>query len=178
VDHVQLLDRPFPWRTAALAVAVVALAELLALLALAGVRLAPAHRPASLGAAAARAVTPVPAKQAHATASPRIRKPAAAKARALRARSRISVLVLNGNGVPHAAGNVAARLLRRGYRHAVPADAQNRGYARSLVLFTPGYGREAHRLARDTGIRAVSPLDGMRRSQLRGSQLVVILGGS
>jgi LytR cell envelope-related transcriptional attenuator len=177
VDHAQLLDRPFPWRTAAVAAAVVALAELLALLALAGVRLAPAHRAAAPERAATATVARAPADGTHKAAA-RGRRPATAKARPLRVRSRISVLVLNGNGVPHAAGNVATRLLARGYRHAVPADAQSHHYARSLVLFTPGYEREAHRLARDAGIRAVSPLDGMRPSQLRGSQLVVILGGS
>jgi hypothetical protein len=170
VDHAQLLDRPFPWRTAALVAAGVALAELLGLLALAGVHLAPSHH-----AATGRAATS--ATQAPARATRPLRTPAA-HPHPLRARSRISVLVLNGNGVAHAAGTTAERLLARGYRHAIPADAQSRGYARSLVLFTPGYQREARRLGHDAGIRAVAPLDGMRRSQLRGSQLVVILGGS
>jgi LytR cell envelope-related transcriptional attenuator len=173
VDYAQLLDRTFPWRTAALVAVGVALAELLGLLALAGVRLAPTHH-----ASTSRTVAATGRAQA---AQPRATHPLrvpAAHSHPLRARSRVSVLVLNGNGVANAAGNTAERLLARGYRHAVAADAQSHGYARSLVLFTPGYEREAHRLARDAGIRAVSPLDGMRRSQLRGSQLVVILGGS
>jgi hypothetical protein len=95
-----------------------------------------------------------------------------------RPRSRLSVLVLNGNGVSGAAGAEATRLQARGYRSAIPADASNENYAQSLVLFKPGYLPEARRLARDAGIRTVSPLDGRTRSQLRGSQLVVILGGS
>jgi hypothetical protein len=176
VDYAQLLDRPFPWRTTALVAAGIATAELVGLLALAGVRLAPSHH-ASTGraAAAAAAAAQAPVRATHAKRA--LRVPAAHR-HPLRARSRLSVLVLNGNGVAHAAGNTAQRLLDRGYRHAIPADARSHGYARSLVLFTPGFAPEAHRLAHDAGIRAVSPLDGMRRSQLRGSQLVVILGGS
>jgi len=173
VDHAQPLARAFPWRTAALVAAGIALAELVGLLTLAGVRLAPAH-PASTGPPPA-AAPQAPARQARPT---RPTRAPAARAHPLRARSMLSVLVLNGNGVAHAAGNEAARLLARGYRHAVPADARSHGYARSLVLFAPGYEREGRRLARDAGIRAVSPLDGMRPSQLRGSQLVVILGDS
>jgi LytR cell envelope-related transcriptional attenuator len=172
VDYAQLLDRPFPWRTAALVAAGIALAELLGLLALAGVHLAPSHHHVSSRG------TAVVTRTAHPVRAARPLRVPAVHAHPLRSRSRISVLVLNGNGVAHAAGNTAERLLAHGYRHAVPADAKSHGYARSLVLFTPGYQREAHRLAHDAGIRAVSPLDGMQRSQLRGSQLVVILGGS
>ena len=45
----------------------------------------------------------------------------------------ISVLVLNGNGVSGAAGGLATDLLAVGYGHAVPTDAPNLDYARSLV---------------------------------------------
>ena len=174
VEHAQQLDHPFPWRTATLVAAAVALAELVGLLALAGVRLAPSQRAVPDRTAAATPQAPT----RHAKPTRALTHVPTAPAHPLRTRSRISVLVLNGNGVPHAAGNVATRLLARGYRHALPADAPGHGYARSLVLFRPGYSREAHRLARETGIRAVAPLDGMRPSQLKGSQLVVILGGS
>jgi hypothetical protein len=167
VDLAELLNRPFPWRTATLVAGAVALAELFGLLALAGVHLAPTVR-ASAGTHAATA---------HAAGSS-TRSPARADRHPARPRSRLSVLVLNGNGVSGAAGTEAARLVARGYRHAIPADAQNENYAQSLVLFRPGYLPEARRLARDARIRAISPLDGRTRSQLRGSQLVVILGGS
>jgi len=171
VEHAQQLDRPFPWRTTTLVVAAVALAELVGLLALAGVHLAP-----RAGAAARhRAPSTARASHRHAAGRPAQRTPAA---HPLRPRSSISVLVLNGNGETGAAGRTAARVLALGYRHAVPANAPSHGYARSLVLFSPGYAREAARLGRDAGIRMIAPLDGMRPSQLRGSQLVVILGGS
>jgi hypothetical protein len=180
VDHAEQLDRSFPWRGAALAAGAIAAAELVGLLALAGVRLAPSIHlhsaktaaPPTTAATAARGSVP-----AHAAPAP-ARSPARAAARPLRPRSRISVLVLNGNGVGHAASEEAARLVVRGYRAATPADAVSHDYARSLVLFAPGYEREGRRLGRDAGVRTVTPLDGLTPSQLRGSQLVVILGGS
>lgn len=178
MDHAvaQLLERPFPWRTAALVAACVALAELLVLLVLAGVRLAPgaAHHPAAAPARAAQADA-VPARAAHPRAS---RRPAHVRPQPLRPRSRVSVLVLNGNGVTGAAGREAQHLLALGYRRTVSADAPNHDYQRSIVLFAPGWSREGRRLGRDARVRVVGPLDGMRRSQLRGSQLVVILGDS
>ena len=96
----------------------------------------------------------------------------------LRPRSSVSVLVLNGNGVSGAAGSLATRLGSAGYRSATAADAPSHNYARSVVLYRPGWVREARRLARDAGVQAVAPLDGMTPSQLRGAQLVMLLGGS
>jgi hypothetical protein len=196
VEHVPSLDRPIAaagsvggfaadarpedrnawWRSGrglAAALALVALAELVGLLALAGVRLVPSlHRAAPRAAA-----TPAPASHARAHArTPAVRH--VAPMRALRPRSRVSVLVLNGNGRTGAAGTEAARLLGEGYRRATPLDAPNHDYARSLVLFAPGWEREARRLARDAHVRIVGPLDGLRPSQLHGAQVVVILGDS
>jgi hypothetical protein len=163
VEHVPQLNRPFPWRAAALAAGVVALVELTVLLALAGAHLFHVHHGAASPAAA---TTPTPAGP--------VDKPIA---RPLRSRSRISVLVLNGNGVSGAAGAEATQLLARGYRHAVPADAQST-YARSVVLFRPGWQREAERLARDVGIRAATPLDVRLPGSERGYQVVLILGAN
>src|SRR5262249_56141372 len=78
----------------------------------------------------------------------------------LRPRSRVSVLVLNGNGISGSAGSAATGLLARGYRHAVPTDAPRLDYPRSLVLYRPGWQREAERLGRDARIPMVAPLDG------------------
>jgi len=176
VEHAaaQSLERPFPWRTIALAAGAVSLAELLVLLVVAGVRLAPAsHARAATTATRATATT-----RTHRAAPAPAPTPARAKPQPLRPRSRVSVLVLNGNGITGAAGREASTLLHRGYRTASSADAPNHDYARSLVLYAPGYLREGKRLARDAGVRVVGPLDGLRPSQLRGSQLVVILGDS
>jgi hypothetical protein len=91
-------------------------------------------------------------------------------------RSRISVLVLNGNGVSGAAGGEATDLLARGYRHAIPTDAPSLAYARSLVLFRPGWQREAERLAQDARIATVAALDGGIAPEYGSVPLVVILG--
>jgi hypothetical protein len=161
VEHVQPFDRPFPWRAAAFAAGAVALAELTALLALAGAHLFHVHH-----AAASRPATTTPAGPATTTV-----------VHPLRSRSRVSVLVLNGNGVSGAAGTEATQLLARGYRHAVPGDARTT-YAQSVALFRPGWQREAQRLARDVGIRAVTPLDVRLPGSERGYQVVLILGAN
>ena len=94
----------------------------------------------------------------------------------LRPRSHVRVLVLNGNGVAGAAASEAARLQGDGYPIAGATNAQRHDYARSMIMFVPGWSKEARRLARDTGIRMVSPVDGLRPAQLRGSKVILLLG--
>ena len=96
----------------------------------------------------------------------------------LRPRSRISVLVLNGNGISGVAGTTATAILARRYRHAIPSDAPQLDYARSVVLFKPGWQREAGRLAKDAGIRAVATLDGRLAPAYAHVPLIVILGAN
>jgi len=162
VEHVHPLDRPFPWRAVALAAGIVALAELTALIALAGVRLFHVHH----------VVAGLPA-----TTTPSAGRDSKPIVHPLRPRSRVSVLVLNGNGVSGAAGTEATQLLARGYHHAVPSDAPST-YAQSVVLFRPGWQREAQRLAHDAGITAVTPLDVRLPGSDRSDQVVLILGAS
>ena len=94
----------------------------------------------------------------------------------MRPRSVVSVLVLNGNGVSGVAGTEATTILSRGYRHAIPSDAPQLDYARSLVLFRPGWQREAERLGRDSRIPTVAPLDGRVAPAYAHVPLIVILG--
>ena len=157
MEHVFPLDRPFPWRAAALVAGAVALVELTALLALAGAQVFHVHH-----TAAPRTPATTPARNI-------------AKTVPLRPRSRVSVLILNGNGVSGAAGAEATQVLAHGYRRAVPADASST-YAQSVVLFRPGWQREAERLARDVGIAAATPLDVRLPRSDRGYQVVLILG--
>jgi hypothetical protein len=155
VEHVQPLERPFPWRTTLVSgvlLGVVAL-TLWSTLAL-------AHRPDK--------AQPLP------DTSPRVTK--TNPVTPLRPRSRISVLVLNGNGVANAAGIEATHVLASGYRHAIPADAPSLSYARSIVLFRPGWEREATRLARDARIATVTPLDGRVPRTYAHVPLILILG--
>jgi LytR cell envelope-related transcriptional attenuator len=152
VEHAQPLNRTFSWRLTALVASAVALAIL------AGLVLT--HR--------AERTRPV---------SDTGRVPRG-QATPLRPRSRISVLVLNGNGVSGAAGSEATRILARGYRHAIPSDAPSLDYARSLVLFRPGWQGEAERLARDVRIPTVATLDGRVAPAYAHVPLIVILGAN
>ena len=74
------------------------------------------------------------------------------------------------------AGTEATAILARGYQHAIPSDAPQLDYARSVVLFKPGWQREAERLGRDAGIRAVATLDGRLTPVYRHVPLILILG--
>jgi hypothetical protein len=161
VDHAQPLPSSFPWRTATIVVGAIAALELIALLGIGVVRLAPTH--------AARPAVHHAVSVAPKHAAPRV------PTHRLRARSAVRVLVLNGNGVQGAAGTAASHLQLQGYRIGATRNAARR-YALSMVLYVPGWIREARRLAHDAGIRVVAPLDGLRTSQLSGSKLVVILG--
>lgn len=167
MEHVQPLQRPFPWRVAALLALAVAVAELAALVALEGGRLFHAHD-STVPSARTRQVGTRPV-----AATGRVR---IGRVLPLRPRSRVSVLVLNGNGISGAAGAEATRLLRHGYRSATATDAPNNDYAASLVLYRPGWQREARRLAHDAGVRLVSPLDGRLPAGSGRDELVLILG--
>jgi hypothetical protein len=153
VEHAQPLDRAFPWRTVALAASVLA-----------------------LGAGSVVALVDRPAGTRPEPDSRRVQRGPALPP--LRSRARISVLVLNGNGVSGAAGTTATAILARGYRHAIPSDAGQLDYARSLVLFRPGWQREAKRLARDVKITTVATLDGRLAPEYAHVPLVVILGAN
>jgi hypothetical protein len=168
VEHAPQLPSAFPWRTAAVAAAAVALAELVALVALGAVHLVHpfrhhvAAKPKPVVAQVHRVVhvRPIPPVPTH----------------PLIARTQVSVLVLNGNNVQGAAHVEASRLQALGYRIGGAANATRHDYAQSMVMYVSGYVQEARRLARDTHIRMVAPLDGLTPRTLRASKLVVLLG--
>jgi hypothetical protein len=170
VQHAESIPASFPWRTATLVVGAIATLELFVLIGLGAVHLAPAKHKSATSVAA----TSVP-KRAHAV--PKHRAPRV-PTHPLRARSSVNVLVLNGNGVQGAAASEASRLRTRGYRIGGARNAARHDYVRSMVLYVPGWIKEARRLARDVGIRVVTPVDGLRPSMLKGSKLVVVLGNA
>ncbi len=173
MDHADY----FPWRTATLIASAVAAAELVGLFAIGAFVLAHPFRHHAKTASAAspsvhrtspvvhRHVRPIPKKDIVAVAP-----------HPLRARAQLRVLVLNANGVQGAAHVEATRLQSLGYRIGGAANAPSHHYARSMVMFVPGYLKEARRLARDTGIKIVAPVDGLTPSTLSASRLVVLLG--
>jgi hypothetical protein len=166
VEHVQHLSRPFPWRAATLVVGAVALLELVVLLVVGATRLAPTD-----GNAAASA----PANAA-ASSRPVVEAPPPPPSHPLRPRAAVRVLVLNGNGSPGAAGREAAALRARGYRVGGAENAPRHDYARSMIMYVPGWAKEARRLGRETGIRLVTPVDGLTPRRLKGSRVVLLLG--
>ena len=165
MEHAEHLSRPFPWRAATLAVGALAAAELVALLLVGATHLASSAthkakaKPPATTVARSRPVTPPPPPS-----------------HPLRARSQVAVLVLNGNGRPGAAGREADTLSTLGYRIGGAQNAPRHDYARSLVMYVPGWVKEARRLARDAGVSLVAPVDGLRPGQLKGSSVVLLLG--
>src|SRR5581483_7270834 len=106
VQHVEAVPQSFPWRRATLVVGVIAAVELLVLLGIAVVRLAPSHA----GTRPAAAAPTVTAQHHAAPKAPPV------PTHPLRARSAVHVLVLNGNGEQGAASGEASRLQVSGYR--------------------------------------------------------------
>jgi hypothetical protein len=179
VATVETYSEPFPWRTATLVASAVATIELLGLIVVGAFVLAHPFRHAAKHTATTatkaadihhaapvhRHVVPVPAKVRVARVAPH----------PLRARSQVRVLVLNANGVQGAAHAEAARLQALGYPIGGASNAPSHQYAQSMVMFVPGYLKEARRLAHDAGIRLVAPVDGLTPSTLSASRLVVLL---
>ena len=151
------------WRKATIAVTVFAALELVALAAL-GVALLGNPLSNHLKAEAAAA------------AAPRVRTgQAALPTKTTLARDDTSVIVLNANGRAGAAAAAAARVSARGYLVATTGNAPERS-PRTFVMYRRGYAAEGKRLARDLHLRLVTPLDGMRTSQLMGAHLVLVIG--
>jgi hypothetical protein len=91
-------------------------------------------------------------------------------------RSETSVVVLNGNGISGAADLTSGKVRRLQYVLTGTANAPRSDFARTMVMYRPGFEGEAHRLARDVRASRVVPLDGMRASDLMGAQIALILG--
>lgn len=164
MEHVQPFSRPFSSRPTTFALLMLVAVSLMVVGALVLLFRATGTRPVSdTGQASERQIAATPPAQP-------LPPP--------RSRSRSSVLVLNGNGISGAAGTEATALLGRGYAHAIPTDATSSDYARSMVLFRPGWEREAERLAHDAGIRTVAPLDGRVAPAYAHVPLVLILGAN
>jgi hypothetical protein len=157
-----------PWRTAAYVTGAIAVVELLLLIVIGGGALMRTVSDRVERAATQRALAPVAHQRQIVRKS--VRVPAAKLSR-----SHTKVLVLNGNGRTGAAATAAARVHHHGYRIGGVGNAPKL-VARSLVMFAPGFSGEGHRLARDLGVKIVGPLDGLRKHDLHGAQVVFILG--
>ena len=153
-----------PWRTIAVVASGVAALELLVLTI---VGIAVLAKPMAKRAAV---------HAAKAAAAPAAKKPAA-HSRPILSRGAVSVTVLNGNGVSGAAAAEASRVRARGYIVGRVGNSPRGAFGHSVVMYRAGRVREARRLARDLGIAIVSPLDGLRKRDLHGAKLAVVVGG-
>ncbi len=173
MDHPVDLPAPQPWRSAALIAVSVAVVELCILLVV-GVILFGKF----FGGQVEKATDPVAvAKAAVARPEAGAKRANGEPARPLLARRETSVIVLNGNGVAGVASVTAERVRDKHYRIAATDNAPRSDFRSSLIMYRPDFEREARRLARDLGIKRVSPLDGLRARQLQGAHLAYIVGG-
>jgi hypothetical protein len=160
-----------PWRLAAFIAGSIAAVELLILLAIGGGALAGAVSDRLDVAAREHALAPAEERKQAARAS----KPAAAAKPELTRRKTV-VRVLNGNGRSGAAASAATRVRSRGYKIGFVGNAAHTDFAKSLVMYKPGFAGEAQRFARDLRVRQVGPLDGVRPRELGRAHIVFILG--
>ena len=152
-----------PWRVATLVASAIAAIELVLLIVLAV---------AMLGRPVAKSVRAAASQQVLAPARPQALQPAGPRL----TRGETAVLVLNGNGRTGAAAEAAARVESLGYPVSAVGNAPRDDYARTLVMFRPGYRAEAARLAKEVGADVVAPLDGAPARELAGARVVLVLG--
>jgi LytR cell envelope-related transcriptional attenuator len=155
-----------PWRTATLVASAVAAVELVIIL-VAGVALVGKPLTQKMRDAARDRTLGMPAAPA--------KKPKIASSVPRLNRVETTVMVLNGNGVPGAAHEAAARVQARGYSIGQIGNAKRTDYMRGVVMYRPGYRGEALRLARDVRIKIVGPLDGLRVRDLMGAHVALVV---
>jgi LytR cell envelope-related transcriptional attenuator len=175
VDHPARLDSELavqPWQRATLLLALVAAFELVLLIVAGGALLV---KPGATHRAQAQKPHVTAAAQRHVAKPVATPKPQAVAAKL--PRRKVQLVVLNGNGRQGAAASAAARIEHRGYRVALVGNAPHHDYPQTIVMYRRGFEGEGQRLARDLGVKVVSPLDGMKPAQLHGAQAVLILGG-
>jgi len=166
VDHpLPSSDAVRPWRTATLVVSAIAALELAVIVA-AGVVV--------FGRSVAQHVEKAAVRQVYAPAKTTATPIDAPAGPASRPRSQTVVTVLNGGSVSGAAAGRAQVLRALGYTMGPVGNAPH-PVARTVIEYRPGYRAEAARLAADLHVKAISPLDGLRPSDLLGAQLALIL---
>lgn len=175
MDHLSDLPAQQPWRNAAFIAATVATVEL-AILLIVGIVVFGKF----FAGEVEKASDPVAVTQAAVE-----REKAAApsndngqpREKPLLQRGKTSVIVLNGNGLSGAAATAAEGVRAKNYLIAGTGNAPRTDFTRSVVMYRPGFEGEARRLARDIGVRRVAPLDGIRRRDLQGAHIALIIGG-
>jgi LytR cell envelope-related transcriptional attenuator len=176
VDHLSDLPAQQPWRNAAFIAATVATVELAVLLVVGIVVFGK-----FFAGEVEKASDPIAVTQAAVEREQKAAAPASnggqPREKPLLQRGKTSVIVLNGNGISGAAATAADGIRAKNYLIAGTGNAPRTDFTRSVVMYRPGFEGEARRLARDIGVRRVSPLDGIRKRDLQGAHIALILGG-
>jgi hypothetical protein len=168
MEHSLRLEEP--WRTRAVVAAAVAVIELVVILGVAVILIGrPVSERVSQAAENKVLAPPKPAAKPKKKAKP---APALPKLE----RGETSVIVLNGNGRTGAAHEQADLVRARGYLIGSVGNAPRTDFPRTTIMYRPGYKPEAARLAKDTGVRFVTPLDGLTPKDLLGAHLALVVG--
>ncbi len=89
--------------------------------------------------------------------------------------SEIEVTVLNGTAVDGLAGTYGDMVERRGFQLGAVGNSRS-SFADSVVMFKPGDGREAHRVADSLEISRVRPMTSEISSLSAGARVAVVIG--
>jgi LytR cell envelope-related transcriptional attenuator len=89
--------------------------------------------------------------------------------------SEIEVTVLNGTAVDGLAGSYGDMVERRGYQLGAVTNSRS-SFTESIVMFKPGDGREAHRVADSLEISRVRPMTSEIASLAAGAPVAVVIG--
>jgi hypothetical protein len=175
VDHPSDLPAQQPWRNAAFIAATVATVELAILLVVGIVVFGKFFAGEVEKASDPVAVTQAAVEREKAAAPSNGN--GQSREKPLLQRGKTSVIVLNGNGLSGAAATAAEDVRAKNYLIAGTGNAPRTDFTRSVIMYRPGFEGEARRLARDIGVRRVSPLDGIRKRDLQGAHIALIIGG-
>jgi hypothetical protein len=98
-------------------------------------------------------------------------KQAAAQVKA----SEIEVSVLNGTAVPGLAATYGNKVEQHGFQLGAVSNSSS-SFTESVVMFMPGDGREAHKVASALGISRVRPMSSDISSVAGGAHVAVVVG--
>jgi len=178
LDHSVEYEPLQPWRAAAMIAAGIAAVELFILLLIGFVLGAKAFSDKTETATIAAIKREVPQAAQTQTSNEQTSADSSQKEEPkVLPRGRTSVVILNGNGIPGAAAVNADKAHSFHYVVTATGNAPSTDFARSMVMFRPGFKPAAQRLAKDMGVKAVTPLDGITKGDLQGAQLALIIGG-
>jgi LytR cell envelope-related transcriptional attenuator len=89
--------------------------------------------------------------------------------------SEIEVTVLNGTAVDGLAGSYGDMVERKGFQLGAVTNSRS-SFSESVVMFAPGNGREAHRVADSLEISHVRPMTAEIASLSAGAPVAVVIG--